>query len=311
VEAVGSARFGEGSGQIWLDSMNCSGAEGALWDCPAEAWGQHDCRHKEDAGVICSGLCQELWWEPGSWGGRDMGRAGHDQGCPWLPLSSCPSPSCGYPCVDTLSPTVGPWGAQPCPRVSREGRGVCPSGTSLYSCMQGEPPGPAHAWLRAWGVQRCPGSHSPRPACSPLVPFLPEFMALRLENSDGCSGRLQIFYNGTWGSICANSMTLETVSLACKELGCGDGGTLETGLRYGRVSGPAWLDNVQCGERTSSFWQCSSTPWDPQSCEDLRDEIHITCNGNCESPGHQCHPSSCFPLGMAKHRERAWRDFSF
>ena len=129
-------------------------------------------------------------------------------------------------------------------------------------------------------MQRCPGSHSPTPACSPLVPFLAEFVALRLENSDGCSGRLQVFYNGTWGSICSNSMTLDTVSLACKELGCGDGGSLETRLPYGRVSGPAWLDNVQCGEKTSSFWQCPSTPWNPQSCEDLRDEIHITCNGN-------------------------------
>uniref|UniRef100_A0A493TUT0 SRCR domain-containing protein n=1 Tax=Anas platyrhynchos platyrhynchos TaxID=8840 RepID=A0A493TUT0_ANAPP len=54
LEAAGSARFGEGSGQTWLDGINCSGAEAALWDCPAEAWGQHDCRHKEDAGVICS-----------------------------------------------------------------------------------------------------------------------------------------------------------------------------------------------------------------------------------------------------------------
>ncbi|KAM6033108.1 scavenger receptor cysteine-rich type 1 protein M130-like [Theristicus caerulescens] len=161
VEVVGSTRFGEGSGQIWLDSVNCSGAEAALWECPAGSWGQHDCGHKEDAGVVCS-----------------------------------------------------------------------------------------------------------------------DFMALRLHNSTNCSGRLQVFYNGTWGTVCSNSMTPQTVSLACKELGCGDGGSLETRLPYGRVSGPTWLDRVECGERNSSFWQCPSAPWDPQSCDDLRDETHITCNGS-------------------------------
>nr|XP_038028674.1 scavenger receptor cysteine-rich type 1 protein M130-like [Anas platyrhynchos] len=159
LEAAGSARFGEGSGQIWLDGVNCSGAEAALWDCPAKAWGQHDCRHKEDAGVVCS-----------------------------------------------------------------------------------------------------------------------EFMALRLENSDGCSGRLQVFYNGTWGSVCSNSMTTETVSLVCKELGCGKEGELETDSNYAKLSGTAWLDRVECGKSNSSFSQCPSAPWHPQSCDDLREETHITCN---------------------------------
>uniref|UniRef100_A0A493T1P6 SRCR domain-containing protein n=1 Tax=Anas platyrhynchos platyrhynchos TaxID=8840 RepID=A0A493T1P6_ANAPP len=69
-------------------------------------------------------------------------------------------------------------------------------------------------------------------------------MALRLENSDGCSGRLQVFYNGTWGSVCSNSMTTETVSLVCKELGCGNEGELETDSNYAKLSGTAWLDHT-------------------------------------------------------------------
>ncbi|NXD18447.1 C163A protein, partial [Nothocercus nigrocapillus] len=56
VNFTGSAHYGEGAGQIWLDDVNCSRDEAALWDCPARPWGQHNCRHKEDAGVICSGL---------------------------------------------------------------------------------------------------------------------------------------------------------------------------------------------------------------------------------------------------------------
>uniref|UniRef100_A0A8C0GP55 Soluble scavenger receptor cysteine-rich domain-containing protein SSC5D n=1 Tax=Chelonoidis abingdonii TaxID=106734 RepID=A0A8C0GP55_CHEAB len=48
------AWFGEGSDPIWLDEINCTGTEASLTECRARLWGDHNCTHEEDAGVVCN-----------------------------------------------------------------------------------------------------------------------------------------------------------------------------------------------------------------------------------------------------------------
>ena len=54
-ESVFSAtdRFPTGNGEIFLDNLECSGAEIRLIDCPHLGWGNNNCGHAEDAAVIC------------------------------------------------------------------------------------------------------------------------------------------------------------------------------------------------------------------------------------------------------------------
>ena len=51
--ALRSAEFGEGTGVIWLDDLECAGNETAISECGHKGWRVTDCVHNQDASVIC------------------------------------------------------------------------------------------------------------------------------------------------------------------------------------------------------------------------------------------------------------------
>ena len=53
--ARGLAAFGQGADPIWLDNVACVGSEATLSVCPSNGFGVHNCRHSEDASVVCDG----------------------------------------------------------------------------------------------------------------------------------------------------------------------------------------------------------------------------------------------------------------
>ena len=54
VGAIPSAFYGQGSGQIWLDNVNCVGTEETIRNCSHSGWGYHNCSHEDDASVNCN-----------------------------------------------------------------------------------------------------------------------------------------------------------------------------------------------------------------------------------------------------------------
>ena len=49
------AAYGQGTGDIILDDLVCTGTETSLFECGNAGIGTHNCAHSEDIGILCEG----------------------------------------------------------------------------------------------------------------------------------------------------------------------------------------------------------------------------------------------------------------
>nr|XP_025140765.1 antigen WC1.1-like isoform X4 [Bubalus bubalis] len=279
LNAKGSAHFGAGSGPIWLDDLNCTGKESHVWRCPSRGWGRHDCRHKQDAGVICSEFLA-------------LRMVNEDQQCAgWLEVfyngtwgSVCRSP------MEDITVSVicrqlgcGDSGTLNSSVVLRkdsrpqwvDGIRCQKTDTSLWQC-------PSDPWNytscspKEEAYISCAGR---RPKSCPTAAPCTDREKLRLREGDSkCSGRVEVWHSGTWGTVCDDSWSLAEAEVVCQQLGCGQALEAVRSAAFGPGNGSIWLDEVRCGGRESSLWDCAAEPWGQSDCKHEED-AGVRCSG--------------------------------
>ena len=98
------------------------------------------------------------------------------------------------------------------------------------------------------------------------------FVIVRLVNGPNkYVGRVEVYYNGTWGTVCDDEWDLNDAQVACRELGFGLAIAAGSRAIYGEGSDQIWLDNLNCNGTELTLRHCSHNGWGTHNCQHYED----------------------------------------
>ncbi|KAI8483084.1 hypothetical protein Bbelb_392400 [Branchiostoma belcheri] len=100
--------------------------------------------------------------------------------------------------------------------------------------------------------------------------------------SDSHEGRVEVLYDGQWGTICDDGMDIFDARVVCRQLGYPGAHGAKYAAHFGEGSGPIWMDNVSCTGSETSISQCSHVGWGVHNCGHDEDVGVICIQKNCQ-----------------------------
>jgi len=92
-------------------------------------------------------------------------------------------------------------------------------------------------------------------------------------------GRVEVNYNGDWGTVCDDGWDDTNAGVVCRQLGFGSSGTANVSASFGQGSGPILLHSVTCSGSESTLVSCNNFGINnTRSCSHDRD-AGVRCNG--------------------------------
>lgn len=109
-----------------------------------------------------------------------------------------------------------------------------------------------------------------------------EDLQIRLAGSGAlCSGRIEVYYNNSWGTVCNDGWDMNDALVACRQLGCGPATSTSIWGVFGPGTGPIWLDEVACLGNETSLSECQYNGSETHNCGHSKDVV-IFCSGENE-----------------------------
>ena len=112
-------------------------------------------------------------------------------------------------------------------------------------------------------------------------------LAVRLVGgSDNATGRVEVYSNGTWGTVCDDNWDIRDARVVCRQLGFRYALNAYHNAPYGRGTGPILLDNVTCFGSESSLFSCGHSGVGNHNCSHSKDASVRCGNTGGENNGY-------------------------
>ena len=110
-------------------------------------------------------------------------------------------------------------------------------------------------------------------ASSLFIFFCFTALPVRLQgpSSTNGTGRVEVFYNGKWGTVCDDKWDLKDAQVVCRQVGYKYAIKAILSGKASVGSGPIWLDYVDCAGSEKSLSSCSHSGLGIQRCGHSRD----------------------------------------
>ena len=93
-------------------------------------------------------------------------------------------------------------------------------------------------------------------------------------------GRVEVYHNDEWGTVCDNGWDLNDARVVCNELGFGNAIDAKHDAFYGQGRGSVWLRYLQCVGTELTIGNCSHSGWGTSSCSHYQDAGVKCASGN-------------------------------